>query len=582
MRNEDASVLAVFNGEIWNHLELRRQLQQKGHRFATRCDTEVLVHGYEEWGDRLPSFLNGMFAFAIWDTRRERLLLARDRLGKKPLYVTDTPAGLVFGSDIRSVILAGAIHPELDRELVPEFLFSRYIAGTRTLVRGVRRVEPGSLLVHEEGRSRERSYWSLEPGEIEPLDPQELRRLLREAVRLRLMSDVPIGVLLSGGVDSAAVLGLMREAGAEDVASFTIGFNDPVFDERPAARATAEAFQTDHHEIAVGPDALIEALPRLAWYRDEPVAEPSEVPLLFLSELVGRHVKVVLSGDGADELFGGYPKYRAERLLRTGLVPGRLLSRLAGRVAGRATHRRLDRAFETLSVRDETLRWASWFRSFSPAELHDLVTPELSNYAEPTRLVAPLAETLAPFASLDRGRRMLVGDLKTYLPDNMLLRGDKVLMASSVEGRMPLLDYRVVERVSAAPLSARAGLRSGKTILRDAVRGLVPESVLLGPRHGFPVPVARLLANKDRLLHRLLLDERALNRGLLEGRAVARLLNPDAGVPDRELKLFTLVSFELWVRTNVDEVCQSPSRGWAELIGESADVDQLRAGSGRR
>ena len=481
MRNEDDSVLAVFNGEIWNHLELRRRLEQHGHRFATRCDTEVLVHGYEEWGDRLPSHLNGMFAFAIWDGRRERLLLARDRLGKKPLYVTDTAAGLVFGSDVRSVILAGAIRPELEPERVPEFLFSRYIAGTRTLVRGVRRLEPGSLLVHDEGRSCERSYWSLDPGEPEPLDPQELRPLLREAVRLRLMGDVPIGVLLSGGVDSAAVLGLMREVGAEHVASFTIGFNDPVFDERPAARASAEAFETDHHEIAVGPDALIQALPRLAWYRDEPIAEPSEIPLLFLSELVGRHVKVVLSGDGADELFGGYPKYRAERLLRTGLIPGRLLSLLAGRVAGRTTHRRLDRAFETLAVQDEMLRWASWFRSFSPAELRELLSPELRGHAAEARLALPLAEALAPFADLDPGRRMLAGDLKTYLPHNMLLRGDKILMASSVEGRMPLLDRRVVERVSAAPSSVRAGLRSGKAILRDSVRDLVPESVLHGP-----------------------------------------------------------------------------------------------------
>lgn len=570
LANEDGSVVTIYNGEIWNHEALRRELEGAGHVFRTRADTEVLAHGYEEWGEALPEKLAGMFAFAVWDARSRRLLLARDRLGKKPLYVTETAAGLAFGSDVRSLLLAGAIRPELDRELVPEFLFSRYVAGTRTLVRGVRRLEPGSLLVHEEGQSRERSYWSLEPGETEPLDSQELRRLLREAVRLRLMGDVPIGVLLSGGVDSAAVLGLMREAGAERVASFTIGFEDPVFDERPAARVTAEAFETDHHEITVGPDAFVEALPRLAWYRDEPVAEPSEIPLLVLSELVGRHVKVVLSGDGGDELFGGYPKYRAERLLRTGLVPGRLLSRLAGRVAGRATHRRLGRAFETLAVRDETLRWASWFRSFSPAELHELLTPELGGHAGSARLASPLAEALAPFAELDRGRRMLVGDLMTYLPHNMLLRGDKVLMASSVEGRMPLLDHRVVERVSAAPLSARAGLRSGKTILRDAVRGLVPESVLVGPKRGFPVPVSRLLADEDRLLHRLLLDERALDRGLLERRAVARLLDPAAGVPDRELKLFTLVSLELWLRTNVDEVSLSPSQGWPELVGDGA------------
>lgn len=568
LANEDGSVVTIFNGEIWNHEALRRELEGAGHVFRTRADTEVLAHGYEEWGEALPEKLWGMFAFAVWDVRSHRLLLARDRLGKKPLYVADTPAGFAFGSDVRSVLLAGAMRPELDRDLVPEFLFSRYVTGPNTLVRRVRRLEPGSLLVNEDGRSRERTYWSLAPEEPEPLDLQELRRLLVDSVSLRLMGDVPIGVLLSGGVDSAAVLGLMREAGAERVASFTIGFEDPVFDERPSARVTAEAFETDHHEIVVRPDAFVEALPRLAWYRDEPMAEPSEIPLFALSEMVGRHVKVVLSGDGGDELFGGYPKYRAERLLRTGLVPGRVLSRLAGLVAGRATHRRLGRAFETLAVRDETLRWASWFRSFSPAELDDLLTPTLRSQATPARLASPLETALEPYADVDRGRRMLLGDLTTYLPHNMLLRGDKVLMASSVEGRNPLLDHRLVERVSAVPSSARTGMRSGKAILRNAVRDLVPESVLDGPKRGFPVPVSRLLANEDRLLHRILLDERALDRGLLERRAVERLLDPAGGVADRGLKLFTLVSLELWLRTNVDEIFLSPSQGWGELAGD--------------
>ena len=318
MRNEDGSVLAVFNGEIWNHLELRRQLEQQGHRFATRSDTEVLVHGYEEWGDRLPSHLNGMFAFAIWDGRSQRLLLARDRLGKKPLYVAELDRGLVFGSDARSVLLAGGRKPEVESEHLGEFLFQRYVGGPRTLFKGISRLEPGHVATFEDARKQIRRYWSVDPQPERDVAPEELRPLLLDAVAKRLMSDVPLGVLLSGGVDSASVLGLMREAGASSLSSFTIGFDDALYDERPLARVAAASAETDHHELVVGAEDFLAALPRLAWYRDEPLAETSEVPLLLLAELAGRHVKVVLSGDGGDEVFGGYPKYRAERLLRMG------------------------------------------------------------------------------------------------------------------------------------------------------------------------------------------------------------------------------------------------------------------------
>src|SRR5215210_15779 len=289
MRNEDGSVLAVFNGEIWNHLELRRRLEQHGHRFATRSDTEVLVHGYEEWGDRLPSHLNGMFAFAIWDGRRERLLVARDRLGKKPLYVAELDRGLVFGSDARSVLLAGGRKPEVDAAHLGEFLFQRYVGAPRTVFKGVSRLEPGHLATFEDGRKEIRRYWSVDPEPERDVAPEELRALLLDAVSKRLMSDVPLGVLLSGGVDSASVLGLMREAGAGSLSSFTIGFDDPLYDERPLARLAAAGAETEHHELVVGPEDFLAALPRLAWYRDEPLAETSEVPLLLLAELAGRH-----------------------------------------------------------------------------------------------------------------------------------------------------------------------------------------------------------------------------------------------------------------------------------------------------
>jgi asparagine synthase (glutamine-hydrolysing) len=560
--NEDGSVVTVYNGEIWNHEELRADLERAGHTFRTRADTEVLVHGYEEWGEGLLERLSGMFAFAVWDSRAERLLLGRDRVGKKPLYYSATESGLAFGSDIRSVLLVSGRTPELETEHVPEFLFQRYVGAPRTLVRGISKLRPASLLTYDRHGLRERSYWRLEPGESEPLSPRELRGLLRESVRRRLMSDVPLGVLLSGGLDSSSVLGLMREVGSEPVASFTIGFSDAVFDERPLARLAAERFGSDHHEVVLGRSRFLETLPRLAWYRDEPIAEPSEIPLLLLSELAGEHVKVVLTGDGGDELFGGYPKYRAERVLRAGGPVAAMAMRAAGRAAAlRPSHRRFSRAVETMAIREPLLRWASWFRSFSPDELGRLLQPGLAARAGAGTLTQPLRDLLTRYdGRLDAGRRMLVGDFLTWLPDNMLLRSDKVLMAASVEGRMPLLDRDLIERVANIPASARAGIRSPKAIFRKAVEDLLPAELMRGPKRGFPVPVARFLSDDpNHSLQRLILSDRALSRGLFVPEELRALVDGSGKYgTDRELKLFTLAALELYLRANLDAVHESP------------------------
>jgi asparagine synthase (glutamine-hydrolysing) len=381
------------------------------------------------------------------------------------------------------------------------------------------------------------------------------------------MSDVPLGVLLSGGVDSTAVASLMKRAGAPDFATFTIGFSDPLYDERPLARLTAERLGTEHHELEVDTAEFAQVLPRLSWYRDEPIAEPSEVPLLLLAELAGKHVKVVLSGDGGDEIFGGYPKYRAERILRRGGKAAALAFRTAGAIAARrASHRQLERAVETVSIDDPLLRWASWFRSFSAPELERLLTPGLR--PTPETLVEPLRDLLAPYNGLDPTRKMLVGDFLTYLPDNMLLRGDKVLMAASLEGRMPLLDHRVIERVSNAPGSTRAGLLNAKAVLRKAVEGVVPPEILRQPKRGFPVPVAQaLLDDPGRSLERLLLSDRALDRGLYDRGELHALVAGEHGYrAERELKLFTAAALELWLRTNVDELRLRPPETVEEIL----------------
>ena len=566
--NEDGSVLTVYNGEIWNHVVLRGELEAAGHVFRTRCDTEVLVHGWEEWGAKLLDRLEGMFAFAIWDGRNRQLVLGCDRAGKKPLYLAETEHGIAFGSDARAVAIVSGRQPEVDPNAIAAHLFQRYTVAPRTLFRGIERLEPGHMLTYDGSRAVRRSYWRLAPGTEESLAPGDLRDLLREAVRARLMSDVPIGILLSGGIDSTAVLGLAREAGAQGIDTFTIGFADALYDERELAGLAAKRHGARYHEVVVDSASFLEALPRLAWFRDEPIAEPSEIPLLLLAEFAGRHVKVALGGDGGDEVFGGYPKYRAERLLRLGrIVPSHLLGRAMRLGTGKPTHRRLARATETLSIRDEQLRWASWFRSFNPDEIGRLLVPELAETATPESLLGPLRHKLAPYTGIDAGRRMLIGDFLTYLPDNMLLRADKVLMAASLEGRVPLLDRALVERVSRVPAAERFGVRTGKTLFRSAVQDLLPPELLSAPKRGFPVPIAGLLlGDGNRLLERLLLSPRALGRGLLRPDAVTALVRGETPASERELKLFTLATLELWLRANVDRVTLEPPATMSELL----------------
>jgi asparagine synthase (glutamine-hydrolysing) len=570
--NEDGTIQTIFNGEIWNFHELRDTLERAGHTFRTRCDTEVLVHGYEEWGMRLAEHLDGMFAFALWDARAERLLLARDRVGKKPLYVSRTGSGLAFGSDARSVLLAAGLTPSVRRDALAEFLFQRYVGAPRSLFEGIDRLPPGHQAVYDRTTYFEEPYWELHPGETRPLEETSLRGLLRESVRARLQSDVPLGVLLSGGIDSSAVLGLMREAGAESIASFTIGFTNPVYDERPLARIAAVRNATEHHEVVVDEHRFHEPLARLAWFRDEPIAEPSEIPLLLLAEEAGRHVKVVLSGDGGDELYGGYPKYAVDRLVRLPM-PGRIaLLKLASRLsARRAAHRRIDRAVETLAIRDDVERWGSWFRSFSLTEVGTLLAPDLAATAADDA-IARLRAVLEPYGYLDAGRRMLVGDFHTYLPDNMLLRSDKVLMGASVEGRMPLLDHHVVERVSDVSAADRIRRGTPKALLRAATSDLIPPEIQTAVKRGFTVPTAALLLDDPHSPLRVLLtSDRLADRGLIDKQALDLLVEGSHDVSNRPLKLFTIASLELWLRANVDRITETPPTSLEDLL----DADEL-------
>jgi asparagine synthase (glutamine-hydrolysing) len=560
MSNEDGSIVVVYNGEIWNYRPLRDELASLGHVFATESDTEVLVHGFEEWGEELVEHLDGMFAFAAWDARRESLFLARDRFGKKPLYVQTSKRGVAFGSDARSVFLVSGTRPEIAREHVGEYLFQRYVVSPRTLFAGVDRLAPAHAGTYDRSTLRTRKYWTIDaPVPARALGTEELRTLLEAATVRRLMSDVPVGVLLSGGVDSTTILAL-ASLHADGLATFTVGFDDPIYDERAKARQAARHYGTEHHELLVGKDDFLAAWPRLAWFRDEPVAEASEIPLLLLSEFAGRHVRVALSGDGGDEVFGGYPKYRADAIIRMGGRPAVTALKLAiGALSRRRTHRLMSRASDTLPIRDPLLRWVSWFRTMDHDAVNSLLHPELRTAPVSELLAQRLGAQLEPYAQVDAGRRMLLGDLFTYLPDNMLLRSDKVLMGGSLEGRMPLLDLALVERATAAPAAQRSAVLRPKRVLREAAKRIVPRELGAGPKRGFPVPVERFLVEDGRrLVEALLLSDRCLSRGVFAPDALRGVVTGTSGALPAS-GLFALASFELWARMNVDDVSTSPS-----------------------
>jgi asparagine synthase (glutamine-hydrolysing) len=558
MANEDRSVWAVQNGEIYNYQELRPALEARGHRFATRSDTESIIHAYEEWGDGCVDHLRGMFALAIWDQRRERLVLARDRLGIKPIYYAVHGGQLAFASELKALLEIPGIPREIDLEALDDYLTFEYIGGARTIFKAIRKLPPGHLLVCDDGRARVRQYWDL-PGHVdEGRDEREYCReiveTLSESVRLHLLSDVPLGAMLSGGIDSSTVIGLMSRLSPDPVKSFSLGFRDPSYDELPWARLVARRFETDHHEEIVEPDA-VQLATRLVEHLDEPFADVSIFPTYLVSRMARRHVTVTLSGDGGDELFAGYDSYLADRGAR--LVPAPLRTVLAGAVrrAVRPTaHKRgpgnvARRFVQGLSFPPE-LEHARWVAYLSRSEKQTLYTPalraELGAY-EPFQQVVEHFER-APFR--DRLARQLYVDLKTYLPDDILVKVDRMSMANSLEARVPLLDHVFVERVAAIPSRLKLRGATRKYIFKRAVAPLLPAQILAKRKEGFSIPMKSWLRQELRPLMRDLLSPAEVKRqGYFDGAEIERLMiEHDAGRENHSHRLWALMVFQLWSR----------------------------------
>ena len=560
MSGEDGSVTIVFNGEIYNFQEIKPRLEARGHVFQTHSDTEAIVHAYEEFGPECLKDLRGMFAFAIWDDKARTLFVARDRAGKKPLYYTTTANGtFVFGSELKALLE----HPDVQRDLNPEGLDAYftlgYVPDPLSIFQNIHKLPPGCYLTFKEGKVAVRQYWDfeLEPAESTREEDylDELRLLLDESVRLRLISDVPLGAFLSGGIDSSTVVALMARNMGQPVKTFSIGFHEDSYNELKYARVTAQKYGTDHHEFFVTPD-ICEVVDDLAWHFDEPFADSSAIPTYMVSKLARDHVTVVLSGDGGDELFAGYTRYVVDRK-RGGFerLPKPLREGVMRPLSERLPHAAWGRNYLHNVSLDPISRYLDSVSVFTNLNRRSLYTSDFARQLGPGGYVANLFNKLVENVKSDEPiDRLLYLDSKTYLPGDILTKVDRMSMAVSLEARAPLLDHKLIEFVTRVPAALKlAGLET-KHLLKRAVRDLVPAEILNRPKQGFGVPIQEWINQQLRSrIHDTLSDARTKQRGYIDSHYVSVLLDEhERGRRDHSMSLWALVMLELWHRQFLD------------------------------
>ena len=558
--NEDKSVAVVLNGEIYNYRELRVRLEKRGHSFRSASDTEVLPHLYEEYGDGMIRELNGMFAFALWDSKRRRLLIARDRFGEKPLYWGVFANTLLFASEPKVLLAHPRCKPSLDLQALRNYLSFDYVPAPFSIYSGINKLPAAHKLTLEDGRVCVERYWQLSYKTAEPIPSEqeaaeELRELMADAVRMRLVSDVPLGVLLSGGVDSSTVAALAVRASSEAVKTFSISFAEASFDESAYARGVAKFLGTDHHEERLSANLAANLVSEIGAWMDEPFSDPSLVPTYLLSRFTRKHVTVALGGDGGDELFAGYPMYAGHRWAEVYQhVPGLLRRGVVEPLVRLLPVKTKNLSFDYKALRfvngakyDEVARHHVWFGSFTPQEQLQLLTPEVLHatdgeiYAEARRIAAECDDS-------DVVSRMQSVDTHLYLAEDILTKVDRASMAVSLEVRAPFLDPRVAEFAASLPCNYRLRGLKTKYILKKAVRELLPPFVTRRGKKGFGVPVAEWLKVKLRPLARdLLSPERVRRAGVFNPEYVARLQDEhERGVANHRKLLWTLLMFELW------------------------------------
>ena len=565
MFNGDRSNVIVYNGEVYNHADYRIPLQERGFKFQNHSDTETILHLYEAYGRDCVDHLRGMFAFAIWDAGKREMFIARDRLGVKPLYyVHDGEGNLFFGSEIKALLEAGAVKPEINFNALPDQLANHGTSVDETLYLGVKRLLPGHTMVWKDGHLDIREFWdvSFEPKDEAKSDTDyvdEWRELFRESVKLRLMADVPLGMFLSGGIDSSAIAAMMSELVSEPIKTFSVGFRDPGSNELGYARLVADTFGTDHHEITITPAEFFEALPQLVWHEDEPIGFVASVPLYFVSKLAQRHVKVVLTGEGSDETLAGYGRYqKAVKLLSYGekyesITPTFVRDAVRGGVATlpAALSRKLNRTFLTRNSDVENLFFDNFavFPKAMQAKLFSRSTRERISDLNPFTAQNALLDRCDSDDVLDK---LLYADTKTYLHE-LLMKQDQMSMAASIESRVPFLDHKLVEFSARMPRDMKLNDGTTKWVLREAMKGILPAEILNRPKMGFPVPVGNWFRGEFKhIVDEYVLGQRAAARGIFDPAFVRSLVAEHNAGENHDERLWALVNFEIWQRRFFD------------------------------
>ncbi|MDB5385155.1 MAG: asnB 3 [Planctomycetaceae bacterium] len=567
--NEDGTVWIAFNGEIYNYRELQAPLEKQGHVFRTSSDTETIIHLYEQYGTECVQYLRGMFAFAIWDENRRQLFLARDRLGKKPLVYRLESQRLLFASEIKALLQVPGIPKQLDPLALDDYLTYQYVPSSRSILQGFAKLPPAHWALFRDGKFQQERYWV--PAFEEPTDAHEfgslagarkkLRETLTEAVRLRMRSDVPLGAFLSGGVDSTIIAGLMQSLATRPIKTFSIGFPVAAFDERSYAREAAQHLGTEHHEQVIEPEAL-KILPKLIWHYDEPFADSSAIPMLYLSEMTRQHVTVSLSGDGGDELFAGYQRYQAVKLGGwADRLPGfvrRLLAapfwqRLPASVAQKSKRRRLKRLLSAIGL-EPRRRYLKWISIFDDDRRNELLTDELKTRLAGHDSAQFLLDAYTACPRRDFVTQTTCADILTYLPCDILTKVDISTMAYGLEARAPFLDQHVVDLAARIPIEWKLQGRQGKKILIDTFADLLPQRIQKRAKMGFGVPLDHWFRNELRpLLEDVLLSRKSIDRGLFQPDVVRRLVSEHVqGTWDHSYRLWSLLVFELWQQTFLD------------------------------